>query len=39
ANCTTNGFTNQEKALLFLMMDLASCIQDDKVPPVPPVIK
>ena len=39
ANCTTTGFTNQEKALLFLMMDLASCIQDDKVPPAPPVIK
>lgn len=39
ANCTTTGFTNQEKALLFLMMDLASCIQDDKLPPAPPVIK
>jgi hypothetical protein len=38
-NCTTTGFTSQEKALLFLMMDLASCIQDDKVPPKPPVLK
>ena len=36
ANCTTAGFTPQEKALLFLMMDLASCIQDDKTPPAPP---
>ena len=36
ANCTTSGFTSQEKALLFLMMDLASCIQDDKTAPAPP---
>ena len=38
ANCTTSGSTNEERALLFLMMDLASCIQDDKVPPQPPSI-
>ncbi len=36
ANCTTSGFTAQEKALLFLMMDLASCIQDDNKPPEAP---
>jgi len=28
--------TAQEKALLFLMMDLASCIQDDAKAPAPP---
>jgi len=36
ANCTTSGFTEQEKALLFLLFDLASCVQDEKNPPVPP---
>lgn len=35
-NCVTSGFTAQEKALLFLLMDLAACIQDDNQPPVPP---
>ncbi len=36
ANCVTGGLFPQEKALLFLIMDLASCIGDDGKPPEPP---
>lgn len=39
ANCKTTGFTEQEKALLFLLFDLASCVQDESKPPVPPVVR
>lgn len=35
-NCKTTGLEPQEKALVFLFMDLAACIQDDSKAPVPP---
>ena len=35
-NCKTTVITPQEKALVFILMDLAACIQDDSKPPVPP---
>ena len=39
ANCKTSGFTAQEKALLFLLFDLASCVQDDNEIPAPPPVR
>jgi hypothetical protein len=39
ANCKTSGFTAQEKALLFLLFDLASCVQDENKPPEPPPVR
>lgn len=37
-NCKTSGFTAQEKALLFLLFDLAACVQDENKPPEPPAV-
>jgi hypothetical protein len=38
-NCISQGFTEQEKALLFLLFDLSACVQDDSKPPSAPAIK
>ena len=36
SGCGSAPLTAQEKALLFLLMDLSSCVQDDNAVPEPP---
>jgi hypothetical protein len=37
ASCSTGGLSDQEKALAFLLFDLAACVLPDEVEPEPPV--
>jgi hypothetical protein len=36
--CEVRDLTSQEKAVEFLLFDLSSCVQNDKVPPMPPPV-
>jgi hypothetical protein len=37
--CNSAPLTPQEKVLMFMMFDLASCVQTDKSTPMPPIIR
>ena len=36
--CTSGPLTPQEKVMEFMLLDLASCVQTDTVPPQPPPV-
>ena len=38
AECNNKPLTAQEKVLMFMLFDLASCVQTDKEPPMVPII-
>jgi hypothetical protein len=39
SDCVEGPLTSQEKILEFMFFDLASCVQDDSKPPMPPPLK